>query len=595
VSLTLQPGKTVGAIVLGIEAGIVRLDDEETIVTGGELHVAIEFEEHTLFAVKPTTVSLHGISSPAGDFGTRANVEVDKLLNAERGVRVELFPTIDGGMWFILAGSTRRIIDSVTVGIFYGDGDPAHVERSIAPGRSVSCALAADYVRTKILCRGLLESSEQDPEWRTGDGPTELERGRLPAPCGTGSLSRERDGVHVRLTQLNFTFRDGYIDVTGTFDADGTCWKVRGGTFDQKLSLGFDSTTGVTVPSLDPAEPNVHYDADVLFLCQALAFLAGVLVPYIGSVVLGVAAVVAIEIAKALVDPAIPAQRQQPRPVPAVEGIDWKSLAIASEGLLLQGEVRAPHFVDAAYQTSSASLSVTSQPVILQEWPEDEVTYQAPMCEARIFRYRYFTQEDVKRVRVESEWLIPPLRVQWFVNGTEIPDAADSPLTFVSTVRTALPPPAGDEVPGHVVELGYDFGPPLLLIGRSRLAVTLRPRASDLRYGVRVTTTVTDAANRTYQAAATVDFAGVVAQFGTDYDEYRSDCFGKVRDLGDHKVQFKHRLAPGEPQEAADRAVNYIRAYIAERSPDTAMVIESAVLLHGVAAINKALAQRRGP
>lgn len=591
VRLMLNPGTNQAVLMLGVEAGVVRIDAEETPFTSGELHVGLEFESGTLLAVKPKSLSLHGVGSTVTDFVNRANLEVNKLLDTERDQRVELFPDIDDQAKLMLIFSKPRVIDSVTVGLFLGDGDPTQVDRAIATGRSISFALAADFVRTNILCRALLSPSERDPAWTAG-GPTDLERGRLPAPCGTGHLSRGRDGVDVRITTLNFAFRDGFIEVSGNFDAEDTCWKIRGGTFEQKLFLDFDKATVAILPRLEPSEPIVHYDADILFICRALGFLAGVLVPYIGSVALGIVAVVALEIVKALVDPDIPAQQQQLSPVQGIEGITWESLAIASEGLHLQGSIATEQFSD-AHQPSRTWLAGKNLPANVQEGPGGEALYQAPTCEPRVFKYRDFTQQDVKELRLKPEWLVNPVQIEWFVDDMEIPNDAGSPLRFTTTVRTALPPPDGDEVSGHAVELGYDFGLPLGVIGVAPWSVKLTPRPADLRYEVRVEARVTDGAGRTFWSAANPEFIGAWAEFGSDYDEYRSECFKKVRDIVDKKAKVKRRLKPGEPQEEIEWAANYIREYMEARSPETGTVIDAATKLHGVRAINHALAQKR--
>ena len=95
------------------------------------------------------------------------------------------------------------------------------------------------------------------------------------------------------------------------------------------------------------AEPTLHYEVTIRFPCQAVAFLAGLLTPVIGSALLGIGALVGIELAKELVDPNVPTPQQQPSPVPTIGGVRWSSLAIAQEGLLLQGDVDAERFSDA--------------------------------------------------------------------------------------------------------------------------------------------------------------------------------------------------------------------------------------------------------
>jgi hypothetical protein len=585
VRLMLEPGGKAGRLVFGIEAGVVRMGSDEVPFTSGELQIAFEFQDGTLLSIKLLSATLHGVAGQLPDFAARANAEVNKLLDNERNHVFPLFDELDDEDKILLALSKTRVVDSTTVGVFLGSGGPAQVDRAIGGGSSVSFALAADFVTTNILCRTLLQPQERDPEWRQG-GPTDLERTKLPAPCGTGQLSRGGDGFDIRIKELNFSFADGFLDITGKFDAgDDDCWEVNDGSLSQRLFFDFNPVTQRTMPRLDPPEPTLNFELTLRSLCKLAQAFLGAVVSMIGQVLLLWAQFTVPEIVRQLL---------QPSPVPTIASIRWGSVAIALEGLLLQGEVNAERFSD-AHQPSRAWMSLARKPANVKEGAGGEALYQAPMCEPDSFKYRDFSQDDIRVLRGEPEWLVDPVSYQWFVNGIEIPHEGGSPLKFATTVRTAVPPPDGDEVAGYAVELGYDFGMLLPLVGRSMRNLTLTPRAADLRYSVRVEMKVTDGAGRVYWDARNLDFEGVWAEFGEDYDDYREECFKRVRDVVDKKSLIKRRLKPGEPQEEIDWIARYIQEYVEAGSPELATVIETAVKMQGLAAVNKALAEQTVP
>jgi hypothetical protein len=585
VRVALTRGTRSGHLSFAIEAGVVRLGNDETPFTGGEVRIAFEFQDGTLLSIKLLTATLHAVPSQIPDFANRANVEINKLLDKDRDHVFPLFELEDENK-LLMALSKTRVIDDITVGVFLGMGDANQVPRAITTGNSTSLALSADFVRDNILCRALLRPEELDPEWRRG-GPTDLERTRLPAPCGSGSLPRGTAGMDIRVKEVNFAFQNGSIGITGKFDArDADCWEVNDGSFSQSIRLDVNPTTQTVTPRVDPPEPNLNYQVTLRNLCKWALFFLGVLGNTVGALLIAFAEGTAIAVMKALFR-----QQQQPSTIQTIAGTRWQSVAIFEEGLLFQGEVAAERFSD-SHQPSRAWLTVFYRGTNFKEGNGGEAVYQAPMCEPRLFKYRDYSQDDGKFLRVEYEWLIEPVRYQWFINGTEIPHPGGSPLKFPTAVRTALPPPDGYEIPGHAVELAYDFETWRPLIDPPMRSVLLRARVADLCYSVRAEMKATDGAGRVYWVDQNLKFTGVWVEFGPDYEEYRSECFGRVRDVVEKKSLVKRRLKPGEPQEEIDWIARYIQEYVDSGSPEVAQVIDAAVKMQGVAAVNTALAKR---
>lgn len=592
VRLSLEPGTTNGRVGLGVEAGIVRLEGgPEVRLAQGELQLKIEFVGGGLPKVKPTGLSLHNVGA-AANLTEPLRLAVDKLLDTERDKEVALITGVAPAQTTLLAFSRGYVVDTTTLAIVVGEGRLGELTRFLAPGRGVGFAVAGDRVEP-MLCRNLLEPSERDPEWR-GGGPTDLERSRLPGPCGTGHLARGNDDADVRITRLEFTFRDGYIDIAGSFDAEGFCWSVSGGTFSQQVFMTIGPGPGgrpMIFPRLEPPEPKTNYEVDVDFWCKVVIAAPAVL---IGYAVWGTVAFFGADLAAGMFQPSVPGQQIASVDIPVVlPGVRWDDLAVTAEGLVFQGQLATTSFSD-AHSPSKVSMHEISMAKDVVEGPGGTALYRAPTCEPREFRYRDFSQVDAVELSVVREWLIEPLQFEWTVAGARLPVASGSPLQFTATVRTALPPPDGQDVPGHRIELAYEFPyeRPTGLPDRtdySRLALT--PRAADLRYSLTVTVRVEDGAARVFWSDRVIDFKGVWVQFGPDYDQYRDDCFRKARAIVDRKAESR-RPRPGEPNEGLDWTVQYLQDQLAHPGPGLQDAITAAARLHGLAALHKALSER---
>jgi hypothetical protein len=571
VYLTFTPGSNRAVLRLEIEAGVVRPQGVAPLpLTTGELWITLEFDDNKVLSVRPVAADLYGLDSLGASLAL-ADVEVDKILDSDRGKSTELLPEA------FLPVNFTRALDANTLMLFQGASEMPNVER-FTGNHDIAVALSANLARSMILCPALARVNQV----ATGD---------LPPVCGGGGgLDKGQDGIDVLIKTIDLDLFDGHIRVSGSFDAGDTCWEVRDGTFSQNLHLTVDPVTGNVVPTLDPLLPHTFYEPEVHFVCKALAFIAGLLIPRIGSVIVGLAFGVAVDIAASMADPDIPTPGVQGfRPPAIIPGVALRSIVIKAEGLALQGALAVDRF-PAAYQPSAVSLGVTRQPLNVVEGPTGTTTYQAPPCEARSFQYRKFSQDEEVALTVKPEWLIGPLDCRWSVNGVDVPAANSGTLSFATTVRTALPLPNGVEVPGHAVQLGYRF--PSFAFVTMRSPLTLSARGSDLNYTADVQVKVTDAAGRVFWNGAYLAVRGEFVTFGQDYNDYVDECFRRFRDIVDKKVLVKRRLKPGEPEERLDWMLRYLDEHMSAGSPHVVDIVEAGVAIHGVGAVNEVLAKK---
>jgi hypothetical protein len=241
---------------------------------------------------------------------------------------------------------------------------------------------------------------------------------------------------------------------------------------------------------------------------------------------------------------------------------------------------------------------VTDQPINGIEGPEGETVYQALYCEPKSFKYRPFYKDEVKSVQEISKFLLEPVQYDWFVNGTKLSDAISTgggtrvtELRYNGTVKIAVPPPDGVAIPSHGIVLGYTlkhtgnrFGPVNQII--------LSPRAEDKRYGIRLAMQEVDVACGRFSAAAEILFEGMSAVFGQDYKNYLEVCFKKMQEAMKSRAKSLHPKS-GEPQQGINRMIDYLRMHIAADSPAESAIINAAVKMHGLEAVNKAMAKNK--
>ena len=94
--LTLDAGTNFCHLHLGLEGGVIRLDDAPAVTfLNGGIDIRMELVNGTLLFVRPLTASLllppNTNTAGIADFAVRANAEVNRVIDQERGRDFELF------------------------------------------------------------------------------------------------------------------------------------------------------------------------------------------------------------------------------------------------------------------------------------------------------------------------------------------------------------------------------------------------------------------------------------------------------------------------------------------------------------------------
>ncbi len=556
--LALQPGSNFCTLSLQLEGGVIRLPDAADVVfSGGAVKVRIQLLDGTFLIARlldatleaPATAASAGIAG----FAARANTEVNKLIQREPNKDFELIPGESSvKALFIIFGKNLNL-DADTLALRVGEGDAARLTPSVSSSRPISLAIAAEVIKRQL------------PD----------------------AKSFSRDPVTVN--SVNLTFREGVIDVDGTFDAEGDCWSVDGGSFTQKLHATLVQNNVEVVA--DPPAPVLAYEVEFGFLCNLLIDVLSVLqtiilpiTPLLGATLRQIFD----SLGAVAPDTEIPDQ-----PSWAVPQISWLDLRITGEGLLLSGDrggVSIAHIVPAIH------LRTKEDPQNLHGVARGSVTVQPLACEPRTFAYEESIQDDRKILTVEQEWLFDPVTYAWTVNGEPLasrvgtvvqPGAGDPAIDFIGTVTSALPPPNGTAINGHATELHYRLeetqrGPDSRLV--------LNARNQDANYNIRVEVRATDAIGRHFSDAVNLEMLGDIAEFGEDFDDYMDQCMKAAADLVNKKGQTRSKVKPGQPQESWRELVDIVSLQIREGNPEAAALVPSMTKAFGVQVVSRSLA-----
>ncbi len=556
--LALQPGSNLCTLTLQLEGGVIRLPDAVDVAfSGGAVKVRMQLLDGTFLIARllgatleaPATAPSAGIAG----FAARANTEVDKLIQREPDKDFELIPGESSVKALFLIFGKNLNLDADTLALRAGEGDAARLTPSVSGSRPISLAIAAEVIKKQLPDAAAFS---EDP---------------------------------VTVTGVNLTFREGVIDVNGTFDAEGDCWSVDGGSFTQKLHAALVQNNVEVVA--DPPAPVLAYEVEFGFFCNLLIDVLSVLqtiilpiTPFLGATFRQIFD----RLGAVAPDTKIPDQ-----PSWSVPQISWLDLRIAEEGLLLTGDrggVSVAHIVPAIH------LRTNEDPQNLHGVARGSVTVQPLACEPRTFAYEESIQDDRKIVTIDREWLFEPVAYAWTVNGEPLasrvgsvvlPGATDPAIDFIGTVTSALPPPNGTAINGHAIELHYRLegtrrGPDSRLV--------LNARNQDANYDIRVEVRATDAIGRHFSDAVNLKMVGDIAEFGEDFDDYMDKCMKAAADLVNKKGQTRSKVKPGQPQESWRELVNIVSRQIREGDPEAAALIPSMTKAFGVPAVSQSLA-----
>jgi hypothetical protein len=583
VDLQLTVGTNEGHLLLEIEDGMLRVGGANLRIRSGVLDIKVVFVNRTTLAVRPkeatfTNLNADGAAAVA-NFAALANVEAGHLLDIDRDHDFEVLPDVDtvnplrGVAAFF--GSENICVDGETLEILFGGTPGTTVPRLITGINNVALAQSEAIVKSNLLEPALRDQllDKNDPN------------ADLPPPWGSGKIPKDQDGAHIDITELNLDFADGYINVSGTFDAHDDCWDVAGGHYQQKLYL--DMVAGnpaKLLPRMDPASPNVQYDVNVHFLCSLVEFAAGAIIGMTAGGIYGIGAIVAVEVIKGSVNPAIPATDLTAVSLFApMSGTWWKSIQITVEGAIVQGNLPIsplPHPVPPGVRLHVEDAMRMTGGTIGQ-------VASGPPCEPKLFDYEEVGQAHDFTYEVTTVGLIEPIAVTWTINGTLLTQRSGT-YKYTGTVNAALPPPNGTDIPNHEVEVAYEIGGALLLDSSAR-NLALHTRDGDLNYTMRIEVRAADAIDRAYYDAVNTSVVGDRVFMGPDYDAYIAECLAKIRDTADKKGRQQVHPKPGQPQEKLGDIVARVIEHIQAGNAESHVLLSAAVRAYGAPAVGAEL------
>jgi hypothetical protein len=558
VDLALSVGTNLCTLILQLEGGVIRLPGEpDAAFTGGAVNVQMQLVDGTFILVRILSATLDAPATPViagiANFAARANSEVNKLVNAERNIDVDIYP--DAGLikQMLVVFSKNQNLDADTFCAHLGGNDAGTLTSTLGSNTSVSYAISAGTVIA------LLPTAEQ--------------------------LSQP----HVTITEVNYVFRDGGIDVNGKFDGHDTCWSVRGGSFSQSLIPSLVGQNFVFRP--DPPDhptPKLDFHLELNFLClvgkAAIDFLDFTFTQAF-FVLFGPTLAKALGIHGGFVPPATPTQT---RPGLVLGGVTWNDFQVSSEGFILLGDLAGGGVVSAVQQPA-IHIRTNDAPANLHAVAQGTVTVQGPTCAPKAFDYVESIQDDQNTLTVDTNWVFEPVEYTWTVNGQALTPAGNvvflgnrgsQELDYTGTVKVALPPPNGTAIYGHSIKLTY------VMSGRT---LRLYARNEDANYDIRVEVRATDALGRTFSDAVNLSMVGDIVEFGQDYEDYMDACVKAATDLVNKKGRQQGKVKPGEPQEHWRDLVDAVTQQALEANVEAQALVPGMMKAVGLQAVGNAL------
>ena len=601
--LSLEVGTNVCHLHLGLEGGVIRLDDAPRVTfRNGGVTIRMELVNRTLLYVRPLTATLllppNTNTQGIQDFAARANAEVDRVIEQERGRDVNLFPDARPELTVpLFISGVNRCLTPEVVCACSGGGNASELDAVLGLKDSVSLAFSAELLRQNLLCRSILSQRERGPGVPAGVfGPlTEAEREMLPPPCGVGILKRpmpepapgaelDPDNVDytLEITRASYDFHDGYIEVTGSFTAENTCWEIEDGGFSQKVKLRLEG--GRLIPTLEPATPIITGDLDIAWYCfLGMAFFQ----IFINSHPF-MFAVTALDFAS-FSNPGMAGPQPPTIPIMSFSEIRWTDVRVTPEGLIFTGD-RAGAVVWQKI-APSARIRATQDAQDYHAVGGGFAMVQPLMCSPKEFQYVQYVQDDRYRLSVERQGLFEPVEYVWSINGEELPSLGKDTLKYVGTVEATVPPPTGTQIPGHSIELSYELGIHTKgeITRGSDATLVLSARKQDLNYDIRVEVRVTDAIGRRFFDAANLRMIGDISEFGADYFEYLNQCLKAATKMVDLKWKETRTPRLGEPQESFADLLDVVVQRIREGDPAANSLLPGLMKGLGVEKVSKAL------
>ena len=552
--LSLDIGTNRCILILRLEGGVIRLPGTpEAPFRNGTLNVKLLLVDGTFIVTRPIEATLDApatdVIAAIPDFTARANIEVNKLIDAERNVDVDLYPDAGYAKIFSIFSHNRNL-DAQTFCAHLGKGNADNLTATVDAKNSVSFAISADTIIASL--------------------PTAE---ALSVP-------------HVTITKLNYSFRDVLIEIDGEFDGDDTCWSIDGGTIHQLI---FPSLTGSNILFTPiPPQPDLSFKLRIAFLCEvglaAIEFLDVALTPpFLDFMRLNLAHTLGVKAHFTV--PATPAQTQ---PGFELGGVTWAQLVISPEGAVLLGN-RLGGGIVTAVQNPAVHIRTNDDPLPVNAVP-GSATVQGPTCQPQLFDYVELIQDDRNTLTVDSDWMFEPIDYAWAINGVPLVPSSEltvlggdgmTALDFNGTVESPLPAPNGTAIPEHAITLMYRAA------GRTLL---LNARHGDLNYDIRVELRATDALGRVLSDAVNLTMTGDVVQFGQDYEDYMDACVKAATARVNDKGRKQRPPKPGEPRENWRDLMDLVAVQLRAGDPEAHALLPGLMRAVGVRVVAKAMA-----
>jgi hypothetical protein len=619
-----------GAVFQPASGPSVPLQDGELVVhmeakVGTPLNAKMDSAEvKAKQALDPSVQSeANSVLSGALDTNTEWNLFPDTQSDA-----VTLF-----GFLLALGGSVF-CLDADTLVVLGPGGVASAKTRSMDPFHEISIGLSADLVRKFVLCPALVTTIPDDSlkRWalKNQKGYSDQHIGDILAnpqnfpddtnfanqfvqgvqndpasnvallsdlippdskddqkSCGSGKLPLATGTLYsAYMDTVDFTFQNGFIQMDGTFEANAECFTIDDGTIQEKITL---SVSGQQITGkFQPNPPQPNFTVNMSWWCQVisvLGFWLGSLIiePVLNSIISSV--IQGVMGQKKLSD----AGGGVPSPGKAV----WDNVKVSPEGVVLFGRIDIT--LAANPDTSRIWFESSAAPDGVQDLGKGIYNYPgSPACKPAQFTYEHLQENETITLLAESTMLIDPVAYQWSLAGKPI--SGSGKVDYVTDVQTAVPPPNGVLLTGHQVEISYSEGWPIWKYNLDEdTRMVLSTRGSDCNYLVLVELRAQDASGRQFYDGGYVQVVGDIAQFGSDYDQYMTQCeMATLVMLSKVRTRPQTFVNNGKPLNV-EQVVQIVKEAYAAGDPSASTLLKVFTMTRGAAAMRSVFGEGAAP
>lgn len=571
------------------------------------------------------------------DTGTLAEARTVLSGMIDTATQWDLFPDTPADaatlmLLLLFLGAQVFCLDADTLVILGSGGDPSAKTRTMPSADEISVGLAANTVRSLVLCPSLVaaiptQSLMAEALKSTGHSDSQIydilsnptkfpddinsansfvqKVQQNPAKnlksisdllppdsandnlgCGSGKLPLATGTPSAYIDTADFTFHDGYIQFDATFEANAECFTISDGTLEEKITL---SVSGNTVnATLSPYPPAPVYTVNMSWWCEWLTvatfwmnslWIEPMLDSIISSVIQGF-----------LANKTIPTPSGN---VPSPGKASWERVKVSPEGVVISGTID----ITLLYNVESSRIWYDATPSVVGTTDLGPGTYDYPgslVCKPAKFTYEHIQQDEEVVLLAKQDMLIEPVSYEWSLQGEPISGSGQA--DFTTFVKTAVPPMDGVLILNHQVEIDYreGWGWGVVYKFPQDNRMTLGAHGSDCNYTVEVELRATDASGRQFYYDGYIQVVGDVVQFGSDYASYMAAC-----ELASLAALSKVRLRPagfvnnGKPL-TNEQVVEVVKEAITSGDPNAQNMLRVFTMTRGVAALRGAFGARPG-